>query len=247
MATPGRPASGYAEWRLIADELRREILDGALAPATKLASETELAGQFGVHRNTVRQAVAALAADDLVVARRGSGTFVADHRLVVHRIGVRTRLSESLGPRSGSVSGRLLASATERVPPAEVTERLQLQGRPALRLESVRAIDGLVITRATHWFDADRVPGIAGHFSRTGSVTSALRAEGIEDYVRAATTVGARLVTSTESADMNLPMGSVVLVVRAVDAMPDGTPLQYALTRFRADRVELDVEHQRSP
>lgn len=78
-------------------------------------------------------------------------------------------------------------------------------------------------------------------------MTSALRAVGVEDHVRAATTVDARLVTSTESADMELAMGSVVLVVRAVDALPDGTPLQYALARFCVDRVEPDVEHQRSP
>lgn len=83
---------------------------------------------------------------------------------MVHRIGVRTRLGDSLGPRSGSASGRLLASEPERAPSAEVAGRLEIRGRPALRLETVRAVDGLTITRATHWFDADRVPGIAAHF-----------------------------------------------------------------------------------
>ena len=82
------------------------------AAGSKLPAEGELAERFGVHRNTVRQAVAALAAEHLVVSRRGSGTFVAEHTVLVHRIGARTRLSDSLG-RRGRASGRLLESAVE--------------------------------------------------------------------------------------------------------------------------------------
>ncbi len=123
----GRSRSGYSAWRLIAEELRREIVtvEGARA---KLPAEGELAERFGVHRNTVRQAVAALAAEHLVVSRRGSGTFVAEHTVLVHRIGARTRLSDSLG-RRGRASGRLLESAIEPAPPAEIAERLVLGGR----------------------------------------------------------------------------------------------------------------------
>src|ERR1700761_9774820 len=96
---PGRPRSGYAAWRLIAEELRREIVDGPRPPGEKLPAESDLAHRFGVHRNTVRQAVATLAAEHLVVSRQGSGSFVAGHTVLVHRIGVRTRFSDSLGQR----------------------------------------------------------------------------------------------------------------------------------------------------
>jgi GntR family transcriptional regulator, phosphonate transport system regulatory protein len=141
MTTQGRSRSGYSAWRLIAEELRREIIGGTRAPGTKLPSEGELAERFGVHRNTVRQAVAALAAEHLVVSRRGSGTFVAEHTVLVHRIGARTRFSDSLG-RRGRAAARLLESAVEPEPPAEVADRLALGGRAALRLETVQAVDG---------------------------------------------------------------------------------------------------------
>src|SRR6202044_2762923 len=97
MTTQHRSRTGYSAWRLIAEELRREIVGGARGPGAKLPPEGELAERFGVHRNTVRQAVAALAAEHLVVSRRGSGTFIAEHTVLVHRIGSRTRLSDSLG------------------------------------------------------------------------------------------------------------------------------------------------------
>ena len=237
-----RPPSGYSAWRLIADELRREIVSGARPPGAKLPPEGELAERFGVHRNTVRQAVAALAAEHLVVARRGSGTFVAEHTVLVHRIGARTRLSDSLG-RRGRAAGRLLESAIESVPPAEIAERLLLGDGASLRLEIVLTVDGRPHSRATHWFAAGLVPGLAERFSATGSITAALRAVGIDDYVRAATTVGARHATAAEAADLELPAGSVMLVTRSLDVLADGTPLQVGITRFVAGRVELDVAH----
>src|ERR1700742_2835208 len=110
MTTRHRSTSGYSTWRLIAEELRRDIVNGGQAAGTRLPSEGELAERFGVHRNTVRQAVAALAAAPPVVSRRGSGTFVADHAVLVHRIGARTRLSDSVGGRGRAVR-RLLESA----------------------------------------------------------------------------------------------------------------------------------------
>src|ERR1700735_2736121 len=119
MTTQGRARSGYSAWRLIAEELRREIVTGSRAPGTKLPAEGELAERFGVHRNTVRQAVAALAAEHLVVSRRGSGTFGAQHTALGHRIGARTRVRDRTGRR-----GR--ASPTGGARPAPAAEAADL-------------------------------------------------------------------------------------------------------------------------
>jgi GntR family transcriptional regulator, phosphonate transport system regulatory protein len=242
MTTRSRSPSGYSTWRLIAEELRREIVGGAQPPGTKLPSEGDLAERFGVHRNTVRQAVTALAAEHLVVSRRGSGTFVAEHTVLVHRIGPRTRLSESLGRRGRAVS-RLLESALESAPPAEVAARLALGDGASLRLETVLAVDGRPLSRATHWFAPRLVPGLTERLRASGSITAALRAVGVADYLRAVTTVEARHATASEAADLGLPPGSVVLVTRSLDTLTDGTPLQVGVTRFAADRVELDIGH----
>jgi GntR family phosphonate transport system transcriptional regulator len=235
--------SGYSAWRLIAEELRVDITSGRFPVGGRLPAEAELALRFAVNRHTVRRAVAALAAEGLVEARRGSGTFVAPHTLLTHRIGTRTRLSDSLGPRSGDATGRLIATAIEK-PPPDVAVALRLRGAEALRLETVRAVSGRPVGRATHWLDLDRFPDLAEHFRSTGSMTKALRASGIDDYVRMSTTITARLATADELADLELSPGAVVLVARALDATPAGEPLHVGLTRFPAHLVELDVEHQ---
>jgi GntR family transcriptional regulator len=48
-------------------------------PGAAIPSEIELARRFGVSQGTVRKAIDALAADNLVVRRQGKGTFVATH------------------------------------------------------------------------------------------------------------------------------------------------------------------------
>src|SRR6185369_4543356 len=52
---------------------------GEWRPGEAIPSEIELAGRFAVSQGTVRKAIDALAADNLVVRRQGKGTFVSTH------------------------------------------------------------------------------------------------------------------------------------------------------------------------
>ena len=59
--------------------LERSLDAGEWRPGTAIPSETDLAARYGASQGTVRKAIAALAADNLVVRRQGKGTFVATH------------------------------------------------------------------------------------------------------------------------------------------------------------------------
>ena len=61
----------------IAERIAREIIDGELLPGARLPTEHEMVAAMGVSRTVVREAVAALRAEGLVVTRQGAGAFVA--------------------------------------------------------------------------------------------------------------------------------------------------------------------------
>src|SRR5436305_3000715 len=61
----------------IAERIAAEIAQAKLAPGAKLPTEQEMVAAMGVSRTVVREAVAALRAQGLVVTRQGSGAFVA--------------------------------------------------------------------------------------------------------------------------------------------------------------------------
>jgi GntR family transcriptional repressor for pyruvate dehydrogenase complex len=64
----------------IADELRRDILDGALDEGDSLGTEAELIQRFGVSRPTLREALKMLEAEGLISILRGVLGGVAVHR-----------------------------------------------------------------------------------------------------------------------------------------------------------------------
>jgi DNA-binding FadR family transcriptional regulator len=72
-AAPARPA--YAS---LADALRGRILEGKLPAGSRLPNESELSAEFGVGRSTVREALSALASQNLILTTRGvtGGSFV---------------------------------------------------------------------------------------------------------------------------------------------------------------------------
>lgn len=62
----------------VAEALETEIRAGRLEAGLKLPTEAALAGQFGVSRTSVREAVSRLKSLGLVVSRQGSGLYVLD-------------------------------------------------------------------------------------------------------------------------------------------------------------------------
>lgn len=58
------------------EEIMAGIVDGRLPEGQKLPPESELAELFGVSRPVVREALARLRADGVLISRRGSGSYV---------------------------------------------------------------------------------------------------------------------------------------------------------------------------
>ena len=59
------------------DKIKAMIVAGELAPGSRLPREDVLAGQLGLSRSSLREAVRALTAMRILVARQGDGTYVS--------------------------------------------------------------------------------------------------------------------------------------------------------------------------
>ncbi|MGV6873925.1 FadR/GntR family transcriptional regulator [Pseudochelatococcus sp. B33] len=63
---------------VVAESLTAEIRSGALRPGAQLPTEAELCSEYNVSRTVVREAVARLRSEGLVIPRQGRGMFVSD-------------------------------------------------------------------------------------------------------------------------------------------------------------------------
>lgn len=235
--------SGVALWRQIADRIRTAIANGDYDATGKVPPEISLAAEFGVNRHTVRSALAALAQEGIVRAVQGRGTLIERKERLNFPISRRTRFSEGIGDQAKEKEGLLLAASEEPATP-DLASRLQLAvGAAVIRLETLRKADRRPVSRATAWFPADRFSGIAEAYRDSGSITAAFAAIGLTDYLRVSTEVTAVHADSGDLADLELSPGAIMLVTRALNADPDGVPVQYAISRFPADMVQFTIEN----
>jgi len=229
---------GVALWSQIGDILAEDILKGRLRQGEMLPSAQELATRFEVNRHTVRRAMAALEQRNLVRTEQGRGTFVQEQTLD-YAISRRTRFTQNMRNLNVDTEIEFLEDARE-IPPTQVAEALGLgRNEYVYRIDTLSHADGHIVDHSTAYFPAARFPGLPAVYRRTRSVTKTLNEFGINDYMRKHTRVSARLPEATTARLMKQPPGRPVLHVQSINADPRGVPVQYGITRFSGDWVQL--------
>ncbi|MEE1801850.1 MULTISPECIES: FadR/GntR family transcriptional regulator [unclassified Streptomyces] len=124
-------------------ELRNQITSGAWPVGSRIPTEPELVEQLGVARNTVREAVRALAHNGLLAIRQGSGTYVV---ATSELAGVMHRRFAGADPVHIAELRSTLESSAARLAAQRRTER------------DLRQLDTLLARREEAWAagDADR-------------------------------------------------------------------------------------------
>lgn len=235
-----------ALWSDIAATLRAEIAAGHYAPGDRIPTEAALATRFGVNRHTLRRALAGLAQDGIVYARRGAGVFVAA-RPTDYPLGRRVRFHQNL-TAAGRVPGRRILSLTTRAADTAEAQALQLDpGAPVHVAEGLSLADGQPVALFRSVFPADRLPDLPQHLATEGSVTRALALAGVGDYVRAWTRLTATAATPAQGAHLHLSEGAPLLRSVGMNADLDGLAVEYGTTWFAGERVTLTISAEASP
>ena len=121
-------------------QLRNQITSGEWPVGSRIPTEPELVEQLGVARNTVREAVRALAHNGLLDIRQGSGTYVV---AVSELAGVMHRRFASADPRHVAELRSTLESSAARLAAARRTER------------DLKQLDALLRHREETWAAGD--------------------------------------------------------------------------------------------
>lgn len=234
--------NGIAMWRQIADRIRAAISSGDFRLDAPLPGEIALAGRYGVNRHTVRSAIASLVQEGVLRAERGRGTFIERRPQFDFPIRKRTRFSEGLSAHAQRGEGHVIASGTAPADTETATALEMAEGAETVFVDMLYVVEDVPISIATNYFDASRLASIARHIRRTRSVTAGLAACGVEDYTRRRTAITARHAEGRDSETLRLSPGAIVLFVTSVNVDAAGRPVQFARTRFAADRATLSVE-----
>ncbi|WP_207482665.1 phosphonate metabolism transcriptional regulator PhnF [Arenibaculum pallidiluteum] len=233
--------SGVALWRQIAETLEADIAQQVFPPGGRLPTEEELAARFGVNRHTLRRAVAQLQDQGLVRVEQGRGTFVQEG-VIDYPLGRRTRFSEIIRRQSRSASGHALRTAHVPADSAVAKALGIVPGEMVALVETLSSVDGAPLSLAMHHFPASRFPDLLEVYGTEGGITATLTRLGVGDYTRKVTRVTARLPDAYEMHHLRLSRTTPVLVSEAVNVDGRGRPVEYGVSRFAANRVQIVFE-----
>lgn len=229
-------------WLAIADSLRAAIAEGQYGEGDKLPTEAELSRRFGVNRHTVRHALSRLVEDGLVHTRRGAGAFVLA-RPLDYPIGDRVRFHQNL-LAAGRLPEKKMLQVETRAATAQDARRLDLpEGATICCTHSLSFADGVPVAVAESRFPEHRLPGLADILKQQPSITEALAAVGVSDYMRTSTRLSAQIATATQAAQMRLREGAPVLFVSSISVDDTGRPVEFGQTWFAGDRISLTLKH----
>lgn len=227
----------------IAEILRKEFLS-KYQPGDRVASEPELITRFGVSRTTVRQALALLEREGLVVRRPAKGTFLAQPKIEPELSGL-TGFVEDMNALGLEASARVVSIKTVR-PGPPVTDRLALPpDASVVRIERVRLANGKPMS-----FDVTYLPPELGEkVVRSDLVVHPIFslledlhgvALGEADYRIEATSADRRVAQLLEIA----PAAPILLIERTSYAI-SGAPVDYEKLHYRADHIRYRMRLKR--
>ena len=85
-------------------------------------------------------------------------------------------------------------------------------------------------------------PGIRDALQRHPTITEALRAVGVVNYVRRTTRVGARMPTATEGTLLRVSRSRPLLVCENVNVDDAGAVVEFGIARYPSTRVQVVFE-----
>jgi len=242
------PAPTYQR---IADDLRRSIVDGVLAPGAKIPSRHELARQYDVSDRVAVEAVRLLAAEGFVESKSGSGSYVRQRpeRQRLTRSWYTQRLGGSPFRADMAAAGipGTWESSTERVPmtPA-IAARLGAEpGDLAMRTTYTFLGDAKPVMLSVGWEPAALTTGTPVMLPEEGphagkGVVERMAVIG-HQITHAEETVAARPALASEAERLGIRPGGTVLTIARV-YRTDERPVETADIVIPVERYSLVYE-----
>lgn len=217
--------------------LEEAIEDGRLPRGGRLEGEISLAGQLGISRPTMREAIKRLVEKGLLVRRRGIGTMVAPRP--VRRAVALTSLYDDLKEAGREPRTRVLSF--EEVPcPPEISEQLGISpSMPVLRFERLRVagLDPIALMR--NFIPVDLLD-IGGDALERAGLYELMRERGVSPHM-ATQAIGARKAGADEAESLEIEPGDPVLTMDRVSYDSNGRPIEHGYHRYPAESYWFEM------
>ncbi|MEM6462715.1 MAG: GntR family transcriptional regulator [Pseudomonadota bacterium] len=215
----------------VKDQLIRRLVDGTWQPGTNIPSEQELARQLSVSQGTVRKALDAMTADNLLVRRQGRGTFVAepeDARILFKFF----RVKADDGPDEHAFPRSRLLSWSEEAASATEAEALAIDpGAHVWRIERVRQMGGDSVIAETVSIPCDTFPGFDDLTEIPNNIYQLYSSRWGITIAKAEEKLKAIVCDARDAAALGCRIGEPLLMITRIARDLEGNPVELRSSR----------------
>jgi GntR family transcriptional regulator len=221
--------------RQVADVLRHQIHSGAYDDG--LPGELELAAEFSVSRNTIREALTTLKNEGLIDRGPKVGTHVAQ-RKYDHGLDTLLGLKETF-KTYGEVRNEVRAAMAVSAPPS-VAQRLRLQpGQQVVFIERLRYLGGLPLSLDLTYLTPDIGAEILTQPLETNDIFALIERVSGHRLGSASLALEAIPADAHSAAALQVPDGAALLMLERLTSLDDGRPVDLEYIRMRGDRITM--------
>jgi len=236
MSSTGRPVPNYLR---VEHHLRDRIRSGELKPGDPILPEIQLAQEFRISRMTVRQALAGLVYDGLIVRHRRRGSFVAEPRL--QHTSIFPSFEEEMRARGAMPSIKFLDMRTEQAGGKAAESLAVPEGTPLTVLERLRLVDGQVVGYEIRYLPERIARALTEDEIHNQPLVPAVRRILGRLHTELALNVTATTARSREARRLGIKAGDPVLVREHTWYVDGEGPVQYGRSIFRGDRYQMSL------
>ncbi len=217
---------------VISDDIKKKIINGEYPPGSKLLPERKLCKLYDVSRTTLRQAINNLAVEGYVYSVKGSGTFIAEKRIVKQKNKL-TSFTEDIESKGFAPKTNIISF--EKILPSEIiAERLNIsKDEPIFRLERIRMANDIPILYEVTYRPIKFSPNLKKE-DLNNSLFQKLEEENIK-ISYSEQTIEAVLSIDKTSKLLEITKNSPLLVIKSKLYLEDDTLFEYSRNYYRAD------------
>lgn len=224
-----------AKFEVVANQIHQRILDGVYVPEQKLPSEYDFAEEFDVSRLTIRKAIERLITQQVVIKKKGKGTYIIKPQKIQ---------SGGTGLRSFSE----VASQMGKTSKTELIKRKKVKKLPEAAAEIFNQSDTIISIKRLRYMDdepmtieeiytPERLIKGASDSDLIGSLFELLERKTSIAYSHQE--IEAIAATAEVAKVFGISEGSPVFKVYSATYSIDAKPVLYDISYYRADKYSF--------
>ncbi|WP_072717677.1 MULTISPECIES: phosphonate metabolism transcriptional regulator PhnF [Planktothrix] len=227
----------------VAERIRHNIKQGIYRVGEQLPQESLLSQCFNVNRHIIRRAIACLKSEGVLNTEPGRGIFVTK-KPIIYPLGKRVRYNEILINQGLEPSFQLLKCIEIKADLLVANHLEILVGESVAWIERLMFANNVPISITSSYFPLDYFPNLLAYEAQMWSISRLLREIYGCDHLRRNTWISSRLVDADDAQLLHISTTSSILRVESINVDQHNHIIEYGITRFRGDQIELGLGSQ---